>query len=93
MLQKSIFYEIYESNNPGWLNKGSWYNTDICSKLHGKMFKYFITNARTDRYYLMFSIVAHDLKKPRMNMNKAVLDIVQYIKTQQQKHYKKLMLP
>ena len=45
------------------MNKGPWYNTDICSKLHGKLFEYFITHARTDRYHLMCFIVAHDNKK------------------------------
>ena len=28
------------------------------------MFEYFITHARTDRYNLMCSLVAHDKKKP-----------------------------
>ena len=27
---KEILYEIDESNNPDWLNKVPWYNTDIC---------------------------------------------------------------
>ena len=60
----AILYEIKENNNPGWLNKGQWYNTAICSKLHGKMFEYFIRHARTDRYHLMCSIIAHDKKQP-----------------------------
>ena len=53
-------YEIYESNHLYWLNEGPWYNTDICSKFHGKMFEDFITHARTDRYNLLCSIVAND---------------------------------
>ena len=36
---KEILYEIDESNVPNWLNKVPWYNADICSKLHGKIFE------------------------------------------------------
>ena len=61
---KEIFYEIDERNNTDWSNKGPWYNTEICSKLHGKLFEYFITHARTNRYNIMYSIVAHDKKQP-----------------------------
>ena len=48
---EKIIYEIDESNYPYWLNKGPWYNIDICSKFHGSLFEYFIIYARTDRYY------------------------------------------
>ena len=57
-------YEIDESNNQDWLNKGHWYNTAICSILHGSLFEYFITHAITNRYNLMCSLVAHDKKQP-----------------------------
>ena len=54
----------YDSNTKGnhldWLNKGPWYNKNICSKLHGIKFEDFITQARTDRYNIMFYLVAHD---------------------------------
>ena len=33
---------------------------NICSKLHGIKFEDFITQARTDRYNIMCSLVAHD---------------------------------
>ena len=49
-----------ETNHQDWLNKVPWYNTSICSKLHGSRFEDFITQARTDRYNLMFSSVAND---------------------------------
>ena len=49
-----------ETNHQDWLNKGTWYNISICSKLHGSMFEDFITQARTDRYNLMCYLVAHD---------------------------------
>ena len=50
-----------ETNHQDWLNKGPWYNTSICSKLHGSMFDNFITQARTYRYNLMCSLVSHDI--------------------------------
>ena len=59
-----MLYEIEENNHPNWFNKGPWYETSICSKLHGKVFEYFIKNARIDRYNLMCSIIAHDKQKP-----------------------------
>ena len=45
--------------NWDWLIDGSWYNTSICKKLHGKLFEGFIINARTDRYNIMCSIDAY----------------------------------
>ena len=42
-------YEMDKSNLPDWLNKGPWYNTAICSRLHVSMFEYFITHALIDR--------------------------------------------
>ena len=57
-------YEIDENNHQDWWNKGPWYNRSICFKFHGSMFEYFITNARTDRYTLMCSLVAHDKIQP-----------------------------
>ena len=39
---------------------GPWYNTSICKKLHGNVFKGFIGNIRTDRYNFMCSIDAHE---------------------------------
>ena len=49
-----------KSNHLDWLNNGTWYNKNICSKLHGIKFKDFITQARIDRYNIMCSLVAHD---------------------------------
>ena len=73
--------ETDKSNNPDWLNKGPWYNIDICSKFLGEMFEYFISHAGTDRYHLLCSIVAHDEKNLHMKMKKVVLGIVQYQST------------
>ena len=42
-----------------------WYNTYICTKLHGTVFAKYIRNARTDRYDIMCSIDAHDNQKPQ----------------------------
>ena len=61
---KEMKYEIDENNHQDWLNKGPWYNIDICSGLHVSMFGYFITHARTYRYNIICSLVAHDKKLP-----------------------------
>ena len=53
-------YVINKTNHQDWLNKSPWYNTSICSKLHGSRFEDFITQARTGRYNLMCSLVAYD---------------------------------
>ena len=53
-------YEMDENNHQDWLNKGPWYNTSSCSKLHGSRFEDFITQARTEQSNLMCSLVAHD---------------------------------
>ena len=57
-------YEIEKIKHQDWLIKFPWYNTDICSRLHGNIFEDFITHARTDRYNLMCSLVANDKKQP-----------------------------
>ena len=46
--------------NSDWMTGGTWYNTSICKKLHGKLFEVFIIKARTDRYHIMCSIDAHE---------------------------------
>ena len=53
-----------KNNHQDWLNKGPWYNTSICSKLHGSRFDGFITKAITYKYNLMYSLVAHDKIQP-----------------------------
>ena len=60
---REMEYEINETNNKYWLNKGPWYNISICYKLHGSRFEDFITQARTDQYNLMCSLVDHDRLK------------------------------
>ena len=58
---REMEYEMNtESNNLDWLNKGPWYNRNISYKLNGSRFEDFITQARTDQYNLMCSLVAHD---------------------------------
>ena len=63
-------YKMDKSNHPNQLNKVTWYNTDTCSKLQGKLFEDFITHARTHRYNLLCSIVTHDKNNLHMNMKK-----------------------
>ena len=53
-----------ENNHQDWLNKGTWYSTSICLNFHGSRFEDFITQARTYRYNLMRSLVAHDKLQP-----------------------------
>ena len=59
-----IKYKMDENYHQYWLNKGPWYNTDICSTLHGSLLEDFITHARIDRYNLTCSLVAHDKNIP-----------------------------
>ena len=47
---KEMSYEIEENNHPDWFNTSPWYNTAIYSKLHGKLFEYFIRHTKIDRY-------------------------------------------
>ena len=44
----------------GWFDTGPWHNKKKCSKLYGTTFEGFIKQARTDRYNIMCSLVAHD---------------------------------
>ena len=55
------------------MNKGPWYNTDICSSLHGIMFEYCITHAITNIYNFVCYIVAHDLKKPAYEDDESII--------------------
>ena len=69
---KEMKYKLDGNNHQDWLNKGHWYNTFICLKLHINMFEDFITQAITDRYNLMCSLVAHDKMHQIVKMMKAV---------------------
>ena len=60
-------------NHTNFLNKGTWYNTSIYSRLHGSMFEYFITHAITDIYNLMCSIVAYDKKQPAYEYDEKII--------------------
>ena len=48
------------SKNLEWFDTGPWYNKNICSKLNGINFEDFITQARTDQYNIMCSLVSND---------------------------------
>ena len=71
------------SNHLYWFDTGPRYNKNICSKLHGITFEDFITQARTDRYNIMCSLVAHDRLKDNKNTMKAVSVIDKYQMMQQ----------
>ena len=53
-------YETNETDHQDYLNKGSWYNTSISSKLHGSRFEDFITQEIIDRYNFMCYLVSQD---------------------------------
>ena len=57
-------YEIDKIKHQYLLNKGPWYSTSVGSRLHGSLFADFITHAGTDRYNIIFYLVAHDKKQP-----------------------------
>ena len=56
---KQLKYDM-DKDNLHWMTGGTWYNTYICKKSHGKVFEGFFRNARTDRYNIMCSIDAHE---------------------------------
>ena len=53
-----------DKHNSEWMTVGTWYNTYICKKHHGKVFEVFIRNARTDGYNITCSIDAHEKEHP-----------------------------
>ena len=53
-----------ENNHQYLLNKGTWYKTAICLRLHGSLFEYFITHAIYEIYNLRCNLVAHDKIQP-----------------------------
>ena len=59
--KKEMDYDNFSNHeNVGWFETGPWHNKNICSKLYGTTFEGFIKQARTDRYNIMCSLVAHD---------------------------------
>ena len=60
------YYNFIHRKNLSWFDTGPWNKKYICSKLYGTTFEGFIAQARTDRYNIMWSLVAHD----RMRDNK-----------------------
>ena len=55
-----------------WFDTGTWHNKNICSKLYGTNFEGFITQARTDQYNIMCSLVTHGRLQEINQMMKAV---------------------
>ena len=52
----------FQNNCPYWILNSPWYNTTICSKLHGLVFEDYFTTSKRDKYNLMCSIEAHEKK-------------------------------
>ena len=48
------------TENVGWFETFPWHKKNIYSKLYGTTFEGFIKQARTYRYNIMCSLVAHD---------------------------------
>ena len=51
---------ISTKNNSDRLTDGPWYDTFICTGLHGTVFEINIINAKTDRYNIMCFIGSHE---------------------------------
>ena len=49
----------YQKYCPSWVLNTPWYNTIICSLLHGSLFEDYFTTGKHDKYNLIFSIKAH----------------------------------
>ena len=59
--KKELDYDNFtNTKNLGCFETDPWHNKNICSKLYGTTFEGFIKQARTDRYNIMCSLVAHD---------------------------------
>ena len=70
-LKKQMEYDNFTNSKIlEWFDTGPWHNKNICYKLYGTTFEDFITQARTDRYNIMCSLVAHD----RLQENKPEYD-------------------
>ena len=85
---KEMKYKIDKKNHQDGLNKGTLQNTSIYCKLHGSRFEYFITHARTDRYNLMSSLVAHVKIQPAYEDDESSIgdrSIPKYVTTKQLK--------
>ena len=50
-----------------WMINFPWYNTMICSRLHGLLYEYYVTTAIRERYSIMRSIEDHNKEKPTIN--------------------------
>ena len=57
-ISTSSFKWMYKAVNL-W-KKNSWYNTIICTKLNGKIFKYSSKTGRKDSYELMYDVDLYD---------------------------------
>ena len=82
--KKEMNYDNFtNSKKLEWFDTGPWYNKNICSKLHIINVEYFITQARTYRYNIMRSLVAHDRLQENKTDDKIVSAIEKYQMMQQ----------
>ena len=54
------FYFSVDEKFPRWCIGGPWYNTTICSNLHGPIFEVYFLTALQDRYKLMCGLHAYN---------------------------------
>ena len=65
--------DVQANTYQDWLDKCPWYKTFICLTSHGSTFEDFITQARTDRYNIMCSLVAHDKIQPAYEDDESII--------------------
>ena len=61
-----------------WMKGGPCYNTSISLKIHRKMFKGVIINARTNRYNIMCYIDVHEKSIHQNMMMESVVVVIHY---------------
>ena len=55
---KNLHFD-FQNHCTSWILNGPWYNTSICSQLHGLLFEDYFTTSKRDKYDIMCSIEAH----------------------------------
>ena len=57
----------FQRHCPSWMTNGPFYNTTICSQLHGQFFENYVTTARLEQYNIMCSIEDHEIDLKSVN--------------------------
>ena len=59
-----IYFQLHFTS---WVMNCPWYETTICSLLHGFFFEYYVTTSKHDKYNLMCSIESHEKNHKHVN--------------------------